>query len=332
MEIKTVFGVTWKTPTSGEVLFVLLLLAIVIAAFILLKYRQKLINKEVNERQLFLFRMKNRGLSNFQIKIIYNIVSTLHLKKPNILLDDSHLFEKAIGKFLLFLRNQNENEDSIASIAKEIVILYEKIYHPTKIKKPLESLADLELKQMIYFLTDSKETFLGKLVKKTETKLALQLFRPANRLQSLKNTRQVSVHVWRIGDAEYTFTADFLQLQKNIAILKIPDEFNRRNEFRHPFIEVLISLDIIYDYDQKAWGTITKINDYEAVVKSSQQLDYQKEYQLYFEILEFKVHITGKLIADKTVEEEKVYYYTFKFIEMSEPARNVLKSYIYEHL
>jgi len=47
---------------------------------------------------------------------------------------------------------------------------------------------------------------------------------------------------------------------------------------------------------------------------------------------DFKMKITAIVIADRTIQEENVFYLTFRYTEISEAARSILKTYIQEHL
>jgi len=44
------------------------------------------------------------------------------------------------------------------------------------------------------------------------------------------------------------------------------------------------------------------------------------------------MRITAIIIAERTIHEENVYYNTFRFIEISDAAKAILKKYISEHL
>jgi len=75
---------------------------------------------------------------------------------------------------------------------------------------------------------------------------------------------------------------------------------------------------------------ILKLNDYESILKVQIELDYNIEYFLVFEIMDFKMKIRAKIISKKVVEEDNTLHYTFKYLEMSEAAKKVIKNYMYQ--
>jgi len=93
VDIQTVLGITWYKASAEDVLLVLGLLMVPIAFIIIAKLLQRLKYKRVHEEQLFLFRLKRLGLSNFQIKIINNLLEILEFSNPNQLFDDPEYFE-----------------------------------------------------------------------------------------------------------------------------------------------------------------------------------------------------------------------------------------------
>ncbi|HOO70611.1 MAG TPA: hypothetical protein PK926_02540 [Spirochaetota bacterium] len=338
MEIITVFGVKWIKASYPQIAVIAAFLLFIGAFLGLLKYYQYLKNKKIHDESLFLFKMKRLGLSNFQIKLINNMVRTLKLSNPNELLEQSALFEAATGKFLQFLKSKTENLDALASICKDITITYEKVYNPGRYKKPLESISQIENTQLLYFTTEDGTVYLGKILTKVPDSLTLKLFRSIKELHSLRGEQPITVYIWRIGDAEYVFNSKTISLDKNILTIVLPESFIRDQEFRHPYIETILPMSIVkiepdpVEEVENVTGTLFKINDYEAVIRTGTRLDYDTDYALSFEIMEFQFKIVTRIIANKTVEEGNIIYYTLKFTEMSDAARSVLKKYIYEHL
>lgn len=340
MDIKTVLNVTWPVPSTTEIILLILFLLSIIFFLAILRYNQLQKQKQTNHHQLFLFKLKRLGLSNFQIKLIYNFETILNLKDPNELLDKPALYEKAIAKFMIFLRQKNENEDSLETICKDIIITYDKIYNIFRIKKPLSSISDLEDKALLYFIDENKEIYLGRLVSIDKNKLNLLLFRPSRALRNIIPGLQIHVNLWRIGDAEYTFNSEVVSLQKKILSISFPDSLIREKELRHPYIDVIIPTKLINsdkgdndnENEDTMPGTIYKLNDYEAVVRTDTKLDFQTNYIMKFELMDFSINAQSKIIAVKTIEENNTKYYTFKFTAMSDAANNVIKKYIYNHL
>ncbi|MCP4137575.1 MAG: hypothetical protein GY754_41795 [bacterium] len=335
----TVFGVKFSVGTPTQIILLLLFFALVILLFGLIKYYRSQQARKFNDQQLFLFKMKRLGLSNFQIKIINNMVGILRLSNPTQLLTYSQFFESAVAKFLEFLREGNEAEDSLAAICKDITIIYEKLYHPANFKRPLESMSNIEKNQLLYFVTEKKEIFLGKIAEDVNEKgIILRLFRNPRRLQSLTGENPVKVFLWRSGDAEYSFITNTKKLENKLLTIEIPEEFSREREVRHPYCDLIVPASVLNadpgpaEEAEEISGTLYKINDFEVVVRVTEKLDYRHLYFIKFELMEFQFEIISKIIANKTIEEGNILYYTLKFENMSAPARDVLKNYMYEHL
>lgn len=345
MDIKTVFGIVWRQASWYEVSIVLGFFAIIIILYLLVKYNHIQVEKRLQDYQLLLFKMKKRGLSNFQIKIINNIIKILRLNNPVELINNPEFFEHAIGKFLNYIRKSGEQEESNAEMFKEIALIYENFYHRTTFKKPLNSLKEMELNKLLYF-TSGGSAYLGKIISHTEKTFEIQLFRNAKNLRHLTKDITVKVFLWRLGDAEYFFESKITGIENNIVKIEIPEAFTRGKEFRHPYVEVLIEANLKEIKQVKAEEgtvagaeenppipcTIFKLNDYEAVARLNQKLDYNLQYLLEFAFDDFKFTINTHILSNRTVEDKEIYYNTIKFEEMSEVAGRILKNYISERL
>jgi len=334
----TVFGFKWPEASPTQVLFSLLAFVILLLIYLILKYMQYKKNQLVKDHSLFLFKTKRLGLSNFQIKVLTNIIDILKLPNPNTILHDPDAFERAVGKMLTFMKQRNEDEESFFNICKDLTITYEKLYHATRVRKPLESLKEIDINQLLYFVTEDGDIFFGKVAGVGNNVLSIKLFRGKKELQPVAGKNKIKVYIWRVGDAEYTFNTETVELSDSLLTIDLPGEFTRDQEFRHPYLDVIIPCKLIRVQDTPledaitVQGTIYKLNDYESVIRLSEKQDYTHRYTLEFTISDFKFSVTSKIIANSAIPEDNVYYYTMKFEEISDAARNVLKNYIYEHL
>ena len=77
---------------------------------------------------------------------------------------------------------------------------------------------------------------------------------------------------------------------------------------------------------------IYKLNENEIVARVSQEIDFKRDYMVSFQVANFNVKARSAVIADRTIHEENIHYYAFKFIEVSPVAQNILKSYVTERL
>ncbi len=368
MDIVTVLGITWRKASTGDLLIFAAVLAVPVSIFILLKIAQRLRDRRIHDEQLFLFKLKRLGLSNFQIKIVNNLVEILGLSNPNHLLEDPVNFERAIGRFLTHARGSGQDEESQCMICRDITAIYDKLYFKLLFKKPLKGLADIDSEQLLYFSAGGNKVFLGKIIAMNEKEFRLKIFGNPAALAAMAGGSPVTFQIFRLGDAEYEFVSRVIGHEGAELRVAVPAELVRREETRHPYVDVIIPARISRNETQapetgvkeNAEGgeppagdaglseeegmladeirpeifscTIYKINDFEAVLRLQERLDFNYRYLLEFMAMDFQFKIIVKVIATKTVEEGDVLYYTVKFDEMPDAAAVVLKKYVYEHL
>ncbi len=335
MEIQTVWGVNWRVASAQEVLIALLIILIIILLFLVV-YIYLRSNKDVShEYQYILFKAKSKGLTNFQYKILRGMTEMLKLKHPSVIVSSPELYEKSIGTFIHFLTSKEEEEVSLLKIFKDIVITYEKMYKDIKHKKPLETIDQLQTGHLIYFYTDELHIYLGKIESFTPKLIGIQLFRKPSDIRVFPYDQPVRCFFWRPGDAEYYFDSQLIESKNNVFYIARPESFNRGSEVRLPYINVIVPCRLQFEKDgeqQEIQLTIYKLGEHELIIRSTKELGYSKEYTIVFDLSEFTITSPVILISDKTVSDKGIYYYTFKIVEMSEPARQVVRSYIYEHL
>jgi len=338
MKVPTVFGVSWKEATSTEFLLVFFIILLIVVGFVILKYLQILKDKKLHSQQLFLFKVKRLGLSTFQIKILNNLVTFLKLSNPLIILKEDDYFLKAIGKFLNFIRTTEGDNESFSSIINDIVIIYEKIYHSSDFKKPIESAKEISKGQLLAISPKNNIFFLGKVKDVDVNGILIHLLGLFKDYKKITISSDINVLFPRIGDAQYSFKSKIKNIAGKEVLISLPDELKKEKEFRHPYLDVILQGEIKKTENdpetvaEKIQCTVYKINDYEAVIRIPQKLEFNIPYQLSFELWDFNFVITAKSISKKTIEEENIFYYTLKFLEMSKPAKTVLKKYLYEHL
>ncbi len=368
MDIVTVLGITWRKASTGDLLIVFTIIMIPVSLYILLKIVQTLRNRKIHDEQLFLFKLKRLGLSNFQIRIVNNLIEMLGFPNPVQFMEKPELFEKAVGRFLTHTRGAKETEDSQFLICKDLTTIYDKLYFHMKSKKPLKGIQDVDEEQLIYFSPVEGKVFLGKIVSRDTATMSIQIFGNPGDLVAITDKIPVIFHIFRVGDAEYDFTVPVLGREANTLKVELPVEVIKREESRHPYIDVILpalisqekkmpkekevqELETIIEKnkdktelpedegmvidevsEEKLPCTIYKLNDYEAVLRLPQKLDFNYRYILDFQAMDFNFRAYVRIIATKTVEEGSTLYYTVKFDEMSPSSRNVLKKYVYEHL
>lgn len=335
MEIQTVWGVNWRVAGAQEFLIALLIVMIIILIFLVV-YVYLRSNKDLShEYQYILFKAKSKGLTNFQYKILRGMTEMLHLKNPSVIVSSPDLFEKSIGQFITFLMSKNEEEMSLIKIFKDIVITYEKLYKDIRHRKPLESIEELNTGHLIYFYTDELHIYLGKIDSFTTKYISLQLFRKPSDIKKLPYDSMIHCFFWRPGDAEYYFDSTLVESNASLVFIKRPSSVKRGAEVRLPYINVIIPCTLRYQKDneeQEISLTIYKLGEHELIIRSTRELGYATDYVITFELSDFTITSPIILISDKTVSDKGIYYNTFKVAKMSEPARQVVRSYIHEHL
>lgn len=367
MDIVTVLGITWHKASMGDLLIAFIILMIPVSVLLLYKILQKIRSNKIHEEQVFLFRLKHLGLSNFQIRIVNNLIDMIGFSSPLEFLGNPGFFEKAVGAFLSHTRGTGETEDSQRMICRDITIIYDKLYFHMNYKKPLKGIEDIDSEQLIYFSPLPEKVFLGKIISRDARTLIISIFGNAGDLAAIPIKQEVTFHVYRVGDAEYEFVSAVQGHQGAALKVDIPQEIVMREEVRHPYVDVIIpailfreqkaspqqqrvviegektehdekvglppdEAMVVDETEEKITCTMYKLNDYEAVVRVSKKLDYRFRYYLDFQIIDFNVRALVRIIATKTVEEEGTLYYTVKFEELSSSSKSVLKKYVYEHL
>lgn len=346
MEIITVFGVRWRVAPLWEVGLTLFVILLVITFFALLRYHQYLKLKKSSLEQLFIYKARQRGLTGYQVRILQHIVTVSKLSSPEIIFINKALFENGLVKFLQYIAKSKEVTEDLKDIFKDIVITFEKIYNPIEYQEPLNSIDEISADTLVCGYSNSGRAFLAKMMLIAEDAIHCRYFRKPGELPDEIITEPVTIFLFRNGDAEYSFETEITAIQENTIILKKPEAIKRGKEVHHPFIQTLIPCSIQkkmtdkeveeaiiqHDDGEPVNGTIERLNEFEAVVRIEKTLQYQYEYTLFFTLENFRIEIVSKILASRTITKEKIIYYTFKFIEMSEAAQNVISKYVKERL
>ncbi|MBN2161068.1 MAG: hypothetical protein JW807_16900 [Spirochaetes bacterium] len=373
MDVITVFGITWHKASVGDILVLIAVLLVPVVIIVFVKLYQNIRKRKIHEEQLFLFKMKRLGLSNFQTKIVDKLIEILGLSNPNRLLENPELFERAIGRFLTHVRSAGESADSLAMMCRDITTIHDKLYYHLLARKPLRGVDDIGDDQLIYFAPGGDKVFLGKIVSRNTKNFFLKIFGDPGGLAEIPEKKMLAFCVFRLGDAEYEFVSPINGRNGATLSVGLPTEIVMKEEARHPYIEVIIPAQISREekpptakqikeleeqvgseegeessvgqgpgekkeagedsiLEDKTPCTIYKLNDYEAVLRLQERLDYRHRYLLEFTAMDFNFRIPSRILASKTVEEGATMYYTVKFEGLSPGANNVLKKYMYEHL
>lgn len=338
MEITTAWGTTWRVATNFEIVIILVIILLILSLFYLIKYNQILKTNKIHENQMLLFRAKQLSLTNFQYKVLKGISDHVNLKKPYDILKNPDKFEKSIGNFIHYYTEYGESHKNLLNVSRDIVITYEKIYHHSEIRQPLHSFTEIEDNKLVYFCTKDKNVFIGKLTKDINNNYYIQLFRDKNKIQPDKLTKDIEIHFWRSGDAEYMFNTKITNFENSAVYIEIPDNITRKNAVRTPFIDVILPCTIIFsssnilDGEESINSTIFKLNSNEFIIRTTAKLNFSKNYKVEFSLNDFVIATDCSIISDRTITQDNTNYYTFKFKVISEAAKNIIDKYITDRM
>ncbi len=339
MESSSLFyGVQWPTPGTFGIVAVLSILLFVFIYYMVYKYFEAKEQARIHNYQHFLFLAKNKGLNNFQFKILKNMASYLKLKQPKDLVANSALFESTLTDFIEFLKKQTEGEENLRGIFLDLTIIYERLYISDSLKKTLESMTDIKEGEILYLTTESGDVYLGKALGRGSDFIELKIFTQPRNLKNFDNETLLSLHVLRINDAEYLIKTSTMGIDGDILKVKFSDDIIREREFRHPYVNADIPAVITIisptgvAEPERIECTILKLNEFETVIRIPVPLEYNREYPLSFEISKYKFNINSRIVSSKTVETDSVYYLTLKFLDMTDPGKVILTRYISESL
>jgi hypothetical protein len=321
----------------------LFLVIIVIAWFVYSrakKYNHNVKSDILQGQQLLLFKAKQIGLSDYQIKILKGITDILHLSQPSIITDDPILFERSISRFLSFATRMGENRESVESICKDLIITYEKIYHKADIRKPLSHLRELETNTLLTIISDDGYCFVGKIRSQTRDSFVVKIFAAQRESAILKPGLDIRVIFWRSGDADYEFSSIIISSDGSELELQIAHEFTRGQSVPHPPVDVMLPCSIHMRpavITKESGGTtiqadIFKLNEFEAVIRCKTRLEHTQKCSIEFSIDDFAVRSEVQILRERYIADRKIYYFNLKFTDLSEAGRTIIGNFIISHL
>ncbi len=333
-----IFKISWPGPGVLGISIVLFMLFMGIAVYLLLLYLRMKERERLHNYQLFLFQVKRKGLNNFQIKILNSMAEQMNKADPTRIVANAALFESMLSNFMEYLLKSREDIDDRKVICRDLLTIYEKLYVRAAYREPLESMSGIEDGQILYVASGTGKIYIGKVSGRGKEVLALHLFTQARNLKDFKTGDQVEIFIMRVNDAEYKISTKCAGLEDNRILVAVSANIVRDKEQRHPYVSVVIPAVITQgiasglEDEEQFEGTIYRINEFECELRTETQMPFEREYTIVFEISDYAFRAVGKVIASRTVEQEKVYYVTLKFRDMSRPAMAVLSNFIMEHL
>jgi hypothetical protein len=335
--METIFGFRWPVPSVFDI--AIMVFIILLFVFIMFIIYFSLIKKETKNQafQLFLFRVKNLGLTTYKIKILHAIVDSLSLGNPIKLLNRPLLFETAINRYHNYLTKHRESIDSMKLIYEEIIEIYETLYRPSLYREELKHIVDIDKGQLFRLIIDDRYVLIGKL-SEIKDYVRIKICTKHRKKFKLRNIRSAGVFFFRPGDAEYEFSSRIISIDKRYIEISIPPKFTRIKPIRLPDIDVEIKgmlkpvqkedLDGKQPEEHELECYVLKLNRDEASINVQRPLDFKKEIFLEFEIDGFLIKIKSVILSEKRLRASSSYYYTLKFTEMSDAAREVINKFL----
>lgn len=244
MDIETIFGITWRKASGGDIALIIVLIAVPAVLLLAVALIRRFRYRRYHDSQLFLFRLRRLGLSNFQIKIVNNIIGILGFSNPLRLLEKQEFFEDAVARLLDHARETGEDGESQCTICRDITIIYDKLYSNMQFKSPLRGVKDLDETQLIYCVATPRRVLLGRVVSWDGRNLYMRVFGGQGSVAGLAFKGPVRFFIFRLGDAEYEFTSPVTGREGSTLLVEIPRELRRMGESRHPYIDVILPAEL----------------------------------------------------------------------------------------
>jgi hypothetical protein len=348
-----IINISWPLPGAFGITLTLGLVFATVIIYLIIYYYQLKKQTRVQNYQLFLLHVKRKGLTNYEIKILRKMSAYLKFDNIRDLVNNAALFESSLMGFTDYIKSQNKKKKNIINIIRNIVLIHKKIFDKTPYLKPFESISELEDGEIIYLTDDENNAFPGKVTGRGNGFVSITLFMPAKNIELFENEKPVSLHVIRQYDAEYMARTVTAGIEMNQLRVKDTAEITKEREFRFPYINVTLSAFITVEKPavqeepddppestdkttetetETLECTVVQLNEYECVLRSNIELEFDKQFPLTFHLGTFKLSTMAQVIASRTVEKESVYYLTMKFTDMSNPARTVLRKFIAKNM
>ena len=118
-----ILNIRWPLPGVFGISVVLALAFAVIVIYLVLYYFRIKEQKRIHNYQLFLFQVKRKGLSNFQIKILRNMSAYMKLANPKDLVARAAVFESAMADFVEYIKTQPDEMEHLKEIISDLAVI-----------------------------------------------------------------------------------------------------------------------------------------------------------------------------------------------------------------
>lgn len=333
-------GAVWPVLSrSGFAVFIVSVFLLLLISYTLARLYINRQKEKEHIQHLFLFKSRHAGLSSFQQNILKAVASVSSPDNPLQIFQYPSAFQKAVTQFINYLFKIKEKPEAVKKIIKDIIIIYEKIYHFHQYQEPLEDAKKMET-GILAAISSGNSISIGKIIF-VNSAVTLHLIPPAMKDPPEKGG-PVQLYFWRAGDAGYTLSCSVKSLQKDTIEL-IPEEApERSDEIRHPLISTMVPCEFSpapgtpaekLPADKKSVaGTIIKVNEYEIVAQLTRPVDLSLIYSVEFIISDKKIYTEVNILNERSLLDENYYAVTCKIQFIDSEGEEVFKQYIVEHL
>ncbi len=316
-------------------MILLIIATIVYICYRVIKYidfREK--QKKMYLQQLIMFKAKEKGLSNYQIKILKGIIEILQHEEAMEIMTEPLIFEKYIKNFIRYIRQIEAGNETMETICSNIITIYEKIYHGNDIRRPLASPAELEKNTLVAVSSENGNWYICKLKSvENEGYILYIINNPTEKEIRLNAGDTVKSLFFRGGDAEYRFDSSVINSEGALLKLRIPEKMERGEPVPHPLIDVNIQCEIIrpgVTDEERApiEADLFRLNETEAVIRIDARLKHGSNNEIKFTISDFLIHAGVHVIGEKALSGTTTYYYNIKFTNISDAAVKVIYNFL----
>ena len=295
-------------------------------------FREK--QKQLYVQQLIMFKAKEKGLSNYQIKILRGITEILRREEAIELMGEPLIFEKYIKNFIKYIKQINTGNDTLETICRDIITIYEKIYHGNDIRRPLSSSAEIEKNTLLAVSSEKGDWYICKVKGVDIDDYILYIINTASGKDiQFASEEEVNGIFFRGGDAEYRFSSVVVNNTGSLLKMNIPEKLERGEAVPHPLINVNIPCEITRPGKPgEEWDTIAadlfRLNETEAVIRIDTRLKHGDGNEINFNISDFVIHSDIHVIGEKHISDLGTYYYNVKFTNISDAAKKVIYTFL----
>ena len=316
-------------------MILLIIATLVYACYRVIKYidfREK--QKKLYVQQLIMFKAKEKGLSNYQIKILKGITEILQREEAVEIMGEPLIFEKYIKNFIKYVKQIDTENGTFETICSNIITIYEKIYHGNDIRRPLASPSELEKNTLFAVSSEKGDWYICKLKNaENECYILYIINMPPVKEIKLNAGDEVKVLFFRGGDAEYRFDSSIINNEGSFLKIRIPEKLERGEPVPHPLVEVNIQCEIIKpgitdEEKTPIEADLFRLNETEAVIRIDSRLKHGSNNEIKFTISDFLIHAGIHVIGEKNLSGTSTYYYNIKFTSISDAAVKVIYTFL----